>query len=150
LALVGEQHGPQVAVAVAKRLVVVAQRQGGQSQFSPYLTAPVDDDSPIARAQAHVMANVGSRHTLQSLAEEVGMSARNFGRHFVQETGITPHEFVERARIDAARRLLEASDRPLKLVAYDCGFGTADRMRIVFGERLGVSPAHYRASFRSD
>jgi transcriptional regulator GlxA family with amidase domain len=150
LALVGEQHGPQVAVAVAKRLVVVAQRQGGQSQFSPYLTAPVDDDSPIARAQAHVMANVGSRHTLQSLAEGVGMSARNFGRHFVQETGITPHEFVERARIDAARRLLEASDRPLKLVAYDCGFGTADRMRIVFGERLGVSPAHYRASFRPD
>jgi transcriptional regulator GlxA family with amidase domain len=150
LALVGERHGPQVAIAVAKRLVVVAQRQGGQSQFSPYLTAPADDDSPIARAQAHVMARVGGRHTLQSLAEAVGMSARNFSRHFAQETGITPHEFIERARIDAARRLLEASDEPLKAVAYDCGFGSADRMRIVFGERLGVSPAQYRASFRSE
>jgi transcriptional regulator GlxA family with amidase domain len=149
LSLVGERHGPQIAVAVAKRMVVVAQRQGGQSQFSPYLTAVVDDDSPIARAQAYVMTNVGRRHTLQAMAEEVGMSARNFGRHFVQETGITPHEFVERARIDAARRLLEASDRPLKAVAYDCGFGTADRMRIVFGERLGISPAQYRASFRT-
>lgn len=149
LSLVGERHGPQVAVAVAKRLVVVAQRQGGQSQFSPYLTAPVDDHSPIAQAQAHVMAHVGGRHTLQSLAAEVGMSARNFTRHFAQETGITPHEFIERARIDAARRLLEASDKPLKAVAYDCGFGSADRMRIVFSERLGVSPAQYRASFRS-
>jgi transcriptional regulator GlxA family with amidase domain len=127
---------------------VVAQRQGGQSQFSPYLTAPVDEDSPIARAQAHVMQRVGERHTLQSLAEAVGMSVRNFGRAFAQGTGITPHEFVERARVDAARRLLEGSDRPLKAVAFDCGFGSADRMRIVFSERLGVSPAQYRSSFR--
>lgn len=149
LSLIGERHGPRVAVAVAKRLVVVAQRQGGQSQFSPYLTAPVRDGSLIAQAQAHVMAHVGGRHTLQSLAKQVGMSARNFARHFVEETGITPHEFVERARIDAARMLLEASDQPLKAVAYDCGFGTADRMRVIFGERLGVSPAQYRASFRT-
>lgn len=148
LALVSQRHGPGVAVAVAKRLVVVAQRQGGQSQFSPYLTAPADPASPIARIQDHVMANIGGRHTLDSLAAVVGMSARNLARHFVQETGITPHEFVERARIDAARMLLEGSDRPLKAVAYDCGFGTADRMRIVFNERLGVTPAQYRASFR--
>jgi transcriptional regulator GlxA family with amidase domain len=133
---------------VAKRLVVVAQRQGGQSQFSPYLTAPADPASPITRIQGYVMANIGRRHALQSLAAEVGMSARNLARHFVQETGITPHEFVERARIDAARMLLEGSDRALKAVAYDCGFGTADRMRIVFSERLGVTPAQYRAGFR--
>jgi transcriptional regulator GlxA family with amidase domain len=148
LALVGEHHGPRVAVAVAKRLVVVAQRQGGQSQFSPYLTAPANEDSPIARVQMHVMEHIGDKHTLQSLAKAVGMSVRNFGRAFAQATGITPHEFVEQARIDAARRLLEGSDRPLKAVAFDCGFGSADRMRIVFSERLGVSPAHYRASFR--
>jgi transcriptional regulator GlxA family with amidase domain len=148
LSLVGERHGPKVTIAVAKRLVVVAQRQGGQSQFSPYLTAPADPTSPIARIQDYVMANVGDRHTLQSLAAEVGMSPRNLARHFVQETGITPHEFVERARIDAARKLLEGSDHALKAVAYDCGFGTADRMRIVFKERLRVTPAQYRASFR--
>jgi transcriptional regulator GlxA family with amidase domain len=148
LSLVAERHGPKVAIAVAKRLVVMAQRQGGQSQFSPYLTAPDDGNSPLARIQAHVMAHVGQRHTLQSLAKEAGMSVRNLARHFVQETGITPHEFVERARIDAARMLLEGSDRPLKAVAHDCGFGTADRMRIVFNQRLGVSPAQYRASFR--
>jgi transcriptional regulator GlxA family with amidase domain len=148
LALVGQRHGAETALKVAKRLVVAAQRQGGQSQFSPYLTAPADPESPIARIQDHVMANVGDRHSLESLAAVVGMSARNLARHFVQATGITPHEFIERARIDAARMMLEGSDRPLKVVAFDCGFGSADRMRIVFTARLGVSPIQYRASFR--
>jgi transcriptional regulator GlxA family with amidase domain len=148
LALVGQRHGAQIALEVAKRLVVVAQRQGGQSQFSPYLTAPADPESPIARIQDHVMTNIADRHTLESLAAVVGMSPRNLARHFVQATGITPHEFIERARVDAARRMLEGNDRPLKAVAFDCGFGSADRMRIVFSTRLGVPPVHYRASFR--
>jgi transcriptional regulator GlxA family with amidase domain len=148
LALVGQRHGAETALKVAKRLVVVAQRQGGQSQFSPYLTVPADPESPIARIQDHVMANIGDQHTLESLAAVVGMSPRNLARHFVQATGITPHEFIERARVDAARMMLEASDRPLKAVAFDCGFGSADRTRIVFCTRLGVTPLQYRASFR--
>ncbi|QEX18014.1 transcriptional regulator [Hypericibacter terrae] len=148
LALVRQRHGAETALKVAKRLVVVAQRQGGQSQFSPYLTAPSDPGAPIARIQDHVMADIAGRHTLDSLAAAVGMSTRNLARHFVRETGITPHEFIERARVDAARMMLEGSDRPLKAVAFDCGFGSADRMRIVFSTRLRVTPAQYRASFR--
>lgn len=148
LALVRERHGADVAVAVAKRLVVLAQRQGGQSQFSPYLSAPADPESPIARLQSHVMEHIGQRHTLGSLAATVGMSSRNLARHFVRETGVTPHEFVERARVDAARKLLEGTHLPLKAVAFDCGFGTADRMRMIFVERLGITPAQYRASFQ--
>jgi transcriptional regulator GlxA family with amidase domain len=148
LSLVAQRHGPNVAVTVAKRLVVVAQRQGGQSQFSPYLTAPADPASPIAQIQDFVMANIGGRNALEDLAVLVGMSGRNLSRHFVQETGITPHEFVERARVDAARKLLESSELPLKAIAYDCGFGTSDRMRIVFSQRLGVTPGQYRGSFQ--
>jgi transcriptional regulator GlxA family with amidase domain len=150
LALVSERHGPAIALLVAKRLVVTAQRQGGQSQFSPFLTAPADESSPIARIQALVMEHIRDRHTLQTLADGVGMSTRTLARLFVQETGITPHEFVERARVDAARNLLEGSGLALKAVAFDCGFGTADRMRAVFVQRLGISPAQYRASFRRD
>lgn len=150
LALVRERHGADVALAVAKRLVVLAQRQGGQSQFSPYLSAPADPESPIARLQSHVMENIGQRHTLRSLADTVGMSSRSLARHFVRETGITPHEFVERARIDAARLLLEGTHLPLKSVAFDCGFGTADRMRMIFVDRLGITPAQYRASFQPE
>ncbi|RZF31542.1 GlxA family transcriptional regulator [Paraburkholderia sp. UYCP14C] len=148
LALVAKDHGPHTALAVAKRLVVFAQRQGGQSQFSPYLTAPADDTSAAAKVQAHVMARIHDSFTVKELADVAGMSARNFARVFVQETGVTPHEFVERARVDAARKLLESSAAALKTIAYDCGFGTADRMRIVFTKRLGVTPMQYRERFR--
>lgn len=148
LALVREHHGAAVAVAVAKRLVVLAQRQGGQSQFSPYLSAPADPRSAIAALQTHVMANVGQRHTLRSMAQTIGMSPRNLARQFVRESGITPHEFVERCRIDAARMRLEGTRLPLKAVAFDCGFGSADRMRAVFLRRLGITPAQYRAGFQ--
>jgi len=148
LALVTKAQGAETAIAVAKRLVVVAQRQGGQSQFSPFIDVSSNTSSPVARIQNHVMANLASRHTLQSLANEVGMSARSLTRHFQRETGITPHEFLQRTRIDAARGMLEANDQPLKTIAYACGFGSSDRMRALFSERLGVTPAQYRASFR--
>ncbi len=149
LAMVREDHGAAVALAVAKRLVVVAQRQGGQSQFSPYLAAtPSRADSPVARVQAYVMANIGARLTLDALAAEVGMSGRNLVRLFVADTGMTPHAFIERARIDIARNLLEGSTLPLKSIAYKCGFVTVDRMRVLFQQRLGISPAQYRANFR--
>lgn len=150
LALVREHHGAQLALAVAKRLVVVAQRQGGQSQFSPYLGAPTDPTSPVARIQEHLLANITERHTLQSLAQLVGMSTRNLTRHFVREAGVTPYEFVLRVRIDAARMLLEGTHMPLKTVAFNCGFGTADRMRLAFRGGLGVTPAEYRASFQDN
>ncbi|WP_168791943.1 GlxA family transcriptional regulator [Paraburkholderia aromaticivorans] len=149
LALVAEDHGPHTALAVAKRLVVFAQRQGGQSQFSPYLTAAADDTSPVAKVQAHVMERIRESFSVKQLADVAGMSARNFARVFVQETGVTPHEFVERARVDAARKLLESSGAALKAIAYDCGFGTADRMRIVFTKRIGATPMQYRERFRS-
>jgi transcriptional regulator GlxA family with amidase domain len=149
LALVAEDHGPQIALAVAKRMVVFAQRQGGQSQYSPYLTAPADDTSPVAKVQAHVMEHMGERFTVKQLADVAGMSARNFARVFVEETKVTPHDFVERTRVDAARKLLESGDAALKTIAYDCGFGTAERMRIVFTKRIGVTPTQYRARFRS-
>jgi transcriptional regulator GlxA family with amidase domain len=149
LALVAEDHGAKVALAVAKRLVVFAQRRGGQSQFSPYLTAPADETSPVAKVQAYTMEHLRGPLPVDKLAEVAGMSTRNFARTFVQLAGVTPHDFVEQARVDAARNALESNDAPLKTVAYECGFGTAERMRLVFSRRLGVSPNEYRTSFRA-
>ena len=145
-----EDHGAELALRIAQKLVVVAQRQGGQSQFSPYLSAPQDPGTPIARVQAHVMEHAGDDYSVARLAAIAGMSARSFARHFTQAAGITPREFIERARVDAARRLLEGSRQPLKAIAYDCGFGNADNMRRVFQRRLRVSPADYRARFNRD
>lgn len=149
LALVAEHHGPKVALAVAKQLVVVAQRRGGQSQFSPFLAETPGEETLVARVQAHVLDHLRSALSMEKLAAAAGMSVRSFSRHFAAEAGMTPREFVERARIDAARNLLEASELPLKTVAYNCGFGDADRMRAVFSRRLGVTPVDYRAQFHA-
>jgi transcriptional regulator GlxA family with amidase domain len=114
------------------------------------LTAPANDDSPIARVQAHVMDHIADAFPVEKLAEIAGMSPRNFARQFVEETGVTPHEFIERARVDVARNLLEGSNLALKAVAYHSGFSNPDRMRIVFAKRLGISPAQYRANFQRE
>ncbi|MFV3370794.1 GlxA family transcriptional regulator [Pseudomonas sp. NY15435] len=148
LALVAEDHGAAVALSVAKRLLVVAQRQGGQSQFSPFLQAPADETSPIARIQRYVQEHLDQPLGVPQLAAEVSMSPRSFARTFVREAGVTPAEFVQRARIDAARGLLEGSDLALKVIAWRCGFGSAARMRLVFTQRLGVTPTQYREQFR--
>ncbi|MBB5609332.1 MULTISPECIES: GlxA family transcriptional regulator [unclassified Janthinobacterium] len=148
LALVAEDHGSSVALSVAKRLLVVVQRQGGQSQFSPYLDAQAQPDALATVIQRHVMAHLAEPLSVERLADIAGMSARNFARVFVKDMQLTPAEFVLRARIDAARNLLEGSELPLKTIAYRCGFGSAARMRLVFSQRFGVTPYQYRDSFR--
>ncbi|WP_199628672.1 GlxA family transcriptional regulator [Rhizobium sp. OAE497] len=148
LAIVSDDHGSKVSLAVAKRLVVVAQRQGGQSQFSPYVVAPSDPKSPLAAISTFVMANLKSRLSVNDLADHLHMSRRSFARLFALETRTTPAEFVENARLDAARNLLEGTGLALKEIAFECGLGSPHRMRQVFLRRIGVTPGQYRASFK--
>lgn len=147
LYLLARDHGPQVALSVAKRLVVFTQRSGGQSQFSPFLTPHAEAKSPVARVQHYVLANLTGDLGIADLATAANMSARNFSRVFAREAGITPAEFVEQARVDAARVMLESSRAPLKTVAYQCGFRDAQHMRSVFNRRLGVTPQQFRLNF---
>lgn len=147
LAMVAEDHGSAAALNVAKRLVVVAQRQGGQSQFSPYLVPAATEDDPLATVQTYLLKNLRESSSVGDMAQVAGMSARHFARVFVLRTKVTPHEFIERARLDKAKRLLEGSTTPLKTIAWECGFTSPDRMRLAFVRRLGVTPTQYRASF---
>lgn len=147
LHILRQEQGAEIALNVAKRLVVVMQRTGGQSQFSPYLNAPADSASPIAEAQRYVLANLRQPLTVSELAGVAKMSVRSFARAFAREAGLTPADFVQRARVDAARALLEMAESPIKTIAYECGFGDASRMRNAFVRSVGVSPQHYRRSF---
>lgn len=148
LALVAEDHGSAISLACAKGLVVVAQRQGGQSQFSPLLHAPSETVTPIAKVQTYVMEHISEPFSVERLAEIAGVSPRSIARLFVRELDITPHGFVEGIRIDHARNLLEATDLALKTIAYDCGFASPDQMRSAFQRKLGVTPLRYRESFQ--
>ncbi|MBR0896714.1 GlxA family transcriptional regulator [Bradyrhizobium tropiciagri] len=148
LALVDEHHGARLSLEVARQLVVVAQRQGGQSQFSPHLAPPPSGEPPIAQVQAYVVREIRSPLGLERLAAVAGMSVRSFSRHFHEQTGVSPHDFVEQSRTDAARRMLESSGLSLKAIAFESGFQSADYMRRVFNRRLGIAPSDYRLRFQ--
>ena len=149
LALVEEDHGRALALAVARDLVVFLKRPGGQSQFSLHLAAQTTRESAIHEVQAWALDHLSSDLSTLSLAARAGMSVRNFSRVFRREALTTPARFVEAARVDAARRMLEESRLPVKRIAADSGFGTIERMRRAFRNRLGTSPPEYRRRFRS-
>jgi transcriptional regulator GlxA family with amidase domain len=149
LALVGEDHGPALSLACAKALVVVAQRQGGQSQFSPLLISVRDPETPLGKVQTYVMEHIREAFPVERLADIGGVSPRSIARLFVSELRVTPHEFVEGVRLDQARKLLESTEVALKTIAFDCGFTSPDQMRSAFQRRLNVTPQQYRGSFRT-
>src|SRR5712672_3074296 len=148
LRLVEDDHGRELALTVARRLVVFLKRPGGQSQFSAHLAAQMADEGKIRSLQHWILDHLSLDLSLVSLASRVAMSVRNFTRVFQDETGSTPADFVEMARVDAARRLLEESETPLQRVASRCGFSSPDTMRRAFLRRIGTGPSDYRERFR--
>jgi transcriptional regulator GlxA family with amidase domain len=147
LAMVEEDHGRELALRVARELVMFLKRPGGQSQFSAHLAAQTSERSGVREVQDYVLANLKDDLSVPVLASRAGMSERSFARIFRTETGTTPAEFVENARIDAARRLAEESDLPAKRLADTVGYANVDGFRRAFGRRLGVSLVEYRRRF---
>ncbi|WAF88248.1 GlxA family transcriptional regulator [Metapseudomonas otitidis] len=147
LAILADDHGRKIAVDVAKVLLVAMKRQGGQAQFSPLLAEVAREDTPIARAQRHVLEHLAEDLNVEALAGVAGLSSRHFARLFTREVGMTPTAFIHDARIDHARHLLESTDLPLKTIAFRSGFGSVRCMRELFTERLGLTPAQYRHQF---
>ncbi|VVQ37554.1 GlxA family transcriptional regulator [Pseudomonas fluorescens] len=147
LAVIARDHGKKLAQDVAKVLLVVMKRQGGQAQFSPLMAAVAPQETPITRAQSYVLEHLDEAFTVERMAAIANMSARHFARVFARDISMTPMEFLQSARIDCARNLLETSDLPLKTVAYKSGFGSVRHMRSLFAEKLGLTPAQYREQF---
>jgi len=145
LALVEEDFGRRVAHAVALRLVLFVKRPGGQAQMSVHLSTQLAERQPLRDLQAWIADHPGEDLDVPALARRVAMSPRNFFRVFTHEVGVTPARFVERARVEAARRLLEDTARGVDDIAGRCGFGSAETMRGAFQRILHLSPQAYRA-----
>jgi transcriptional regulator GlxA family with amidase domain len=148
LAMVEEDHDRELALRVARWLVVYLQRPGGQSQFSVPLAAQTAETEPIRDVVAYVREHPSGDLRVPALARRAGMSERNFARVFRRELGESPAEHVEAARVEAARRALETTAKPVKRIAADCGFGTAETLHRVFRRALRVTPGDYRARFQ--
>lgn len=149
LALVEEDYGREVALHIARDLVLYLRRPGGQSQFSTLLVAQGKDREPLRELQTWIAENVDADLSVPTLARRMAMSPRHFARVFTREVGMTPGQFVEKIRVEAARRRLEESPHGMKHVAVDCGFGSADTMRRAFLRTLHVAPVVYRGRFRA-
>ncbi|MFL1462401.1 transcriptional regulator FtrA [Roseococcus sp. DSY-14] len=146
LHLVRRDFGARAANAVARRLVVPPHRAGGQAQFveGPVPPAP----GRLAALLDRVRAEPARDWTVEAMAREAAASPRSLHRRFRAATGMTPAAWVEAARLDHARALLEEARLPVQAVAAAAGFGEAARMRAAFRARLGTSPAAYRERFR--
>jgi transcriptional regulator GlxA family with amidase domain len=146
LALVEQDLGRSVALAVARYLVVFLKRPGGQAQFSAALSMQAAEDK-FGALHDWINKHLADEISLPLLASQAGMSERSFSRHYAQTTGMTPARAIERLRVEAARRLLSESRLPIKRISQRCGFGSEETMRRTFVRLLETTPQDYRARF---
>ncbi|HEY4324634.1 MAG TPA: GlxA family transcriptional regulator [Mucilaginibacter sp.] len=148
LALVEEDHGKDVAIKVARKLVFYLSRPGFQAQFGNLL--PVYESSNIAkRLNNWLTEHLHEPLDVASIASHVNMSTRNFTRVFHRQTGMPPAKFIEKTRVETARKYLEDTDISLERIAEQCGMGNLVSMRRTFLRHLMTTPSDYRRAFRT-
>jgi transcriptional regulator GlxA family with amidase domain len=144
LSLVEEDLGIDIALRVARALVLFVRRSGGQHQFSTALAFQRSSKIPLRELPIWIIENLNDRLGVDELASRLGMSVRNFSRTFLREFGSTPAKFVARVRVETARHLLEDSEKGLKEIAAECGFGSVDSMERAFQQETGKAPSAFR------
>ena len=149
LALVEEDCGMEIALSVARSMVIYMRRPGGQAQFSAALRRQTADDSPISRVLHWITEHLDEPLSVDRLSEIAGMSPRNFSRVFLRDSGTTPAKFVEELRIEEARRLLQSSNETVERVAELCGFGSIDSLQRNFAAHYGTTPSEFRSRFQT-
>jgi transcriptional regulator GlxA family with amidase domain len=148
LALVEEDLGREVALAIARHLVVFLRRPGNQAQFSAQLAAQTAQREPLREVQQWISEHPGADLSVEALAARASLSPRHFARAFQAETGMTPGRYVDRVRLEHARRLLEETSDGVEEISRASGYGTPEAMRRAFVRTLGTAPAEYRRRFR--
>ena len=149
LALVEDDHGGDIALAVARHLVMYLQRPGSQAQFSVALAAQMSERREFHELSIWITQHLRDDLRIEALAARANMSDRNFSRMFAREVGMSPGQFVDRARLELARQRLEASTSSIDEIADRCGYGSREVLRRAFLRHVGVAPSEYRERFRT-
>lgn len=148
LAMIEEDHGHDLALEVARRLVVFLKRPGGQAQFSAALSAQTADrEGDFEALHAWIAENLACDLRVERLAARAGMSPRTFARLYGARTQRTPARVVESMRVEAAKRLLEDERLLIKTIAARCGFKDYEGLRRAFLRQTGIAPIEYRRRF---
>ena len=149
LAMIEADFGRAVALSIARRHVVFRIRPGGQSQFSPELTAQSSDNRKIQKLVEKIIECPASNWATAVLSAESGVSQRSLSRLFRSRLNVSPADFVERVRVDLARRRLLDTDDNVETIAESCGFGSLRRMDRAFARTVAASPTEFRARFKA-
>jgi transcriptional regulator GlxA family with amidase domain len=151
LALIEQDLGRDLAMSVARILVVYLRRSGGQSQYSAVLAAQTASESETFGKLEHwISEHLDGDLKVEALAQQVHMSPRNFARVYAAKRGRTPAKAVEAIRVDAARRRLEETDDRIESIANTCGFSNEEHMRCAFLRNIKIPPREYRTRFASN
>jgi transcriptional regulator GlxA family with amidase domain len=148
LHLIRRDHGSAVAAAAARLSVMPLEREGGQAQFIVHDRPPAPRGSALEPVLRWMQDNAAKDLTLDDIAARAGLSARTLNRHFREQTGTTPLQWLHRSRIRQAQYLLEATDHPIDRIATQVGFGSHTAFRERFKRIVGTSPLAYRAAFQ--
>lgn len=149
LALIEEDFGPELALAVARELVVYLKRPGGQEQYSEPLRFQSSSTNRFEDLAGWMVSHLDSDLTVEALAKRACVGTRHFSRLFKETFGTTPAAFVERIRLDEARQRLAESNASIAQVALSVGFHSDDVFRRAFERRFGVVPGEYRGRFET-
>lgn len=144
LHIIRQDFGAQVAASVARRLVLPAQRDGGQRQFVPRPEPKARVGSSLAALQDRIRASIDEEWPVDRMARAAATSGRTLARRFHEETGTTPLNWIKMERVSRAAELLENGTIPLTDVWEICGFGSAETFRREFRKTMGVPPMRYR------
>jgi transcriptional regulator GlxA family with amidase domain len=147
LSLIEEDYGQRVSLMVARELVVYLKRSGGQEQYSEPLQFQAESVSRFSELTTWIHTHLNEDLSVEALAARACLCPRHFSRRFRTEVGTTPADFVERLRLDEARRRLSNGDNSVENVGLSVGFKSADAFRRAFERRLQINPRDYRRRF---
>jgi len=147
--LVEKFCGREMAVYCSKLMEIEIDRKS-QSPFAIFVGQKEHEDEPIKKAQLFMENNVGSKISVDQLSEMFAISRRNFERRFKKATANTPVEYLQRVKIEAAKKSLESSRENINEVMYAVGYSDSKAFRTMFKKITGLSPIDYRNRYNKD
>lgn len=146
LYIVERMLGAEVARA-ASRMFLIDVNKAPQNAYAMFGTQKTHGDEEILRAQGIIESHLSRAPSVEELAASVAMSRRNFVRRFKSATGNAPRDYVQRVRVEAAKRALENGQRTIAAVANEVGYGDVVAFRKLFARWTGLTPTDYRARY---
>lgn len=140
--------GKETAVKIAKLFAIDMDRVN-QSYFGTFDPAQDHNDQLVALTQQKIEAAYQNACTIEEMIKDVPASRRNIARRFKQVTGITPIEYLQKTRIEAAKKLLEQTNQQMLEIMLSSGYNDPKAFRKIFRKTVGMTPTSYRAKFQA-